>query len=1007
MLKDSIDNGPYQLKPEITVKDTNRVTDIHRPQRVEDLVGQEKLRYDSDIKVVNILLLGLLVDIYTLINHYQTEKEIWDSAKELMEAWRINPPYYLRYAKLINDMKMIPMSMTPMQLNTKFFNHLQPEWSRFVTPAKQERDLHNVNFDQLYAFLKHNEKMLKKFEKCDNDSRNHLLCWQIPTTHILHTASPPLQSYASSVVPQQPPSIQLDSIFVVPTFLATEDPIASHIANTAKKRVKDSEWFKEKMLLAQAQKAGVVYDSDYDDEATTSAIFMANLSPVGSINDDTVESRYDSDILSELPYYDTYHDSDMLNSNIQELGYIENIVPNNESYDELTSYNNVISYTNYMLIIGNYDDNCVPPPILKNDMILSVIEQMISQVDKCNMDRRSVRSYDQDRDFDNLGCEQSDIKGAFKKDVLPFPKNPKETFKLFEKGFIAEKIEDENVSLAFHVSSLVKEQEHIKLEYKNLYDSIKQTRAKTKLKTDSLKQKLNDQIYEINKLRAQLKVKFSESQVNQNVIPKVIENNDLSKSVTSHLTTNKIIEKFTKVLTPGLLKTQFEPINAYFKNNRAVYRDYLKDTKEHVATLQELLNQARALKLLDEHIGYASKFAARIHELLVYETASCPFTQSGNKKWAPATNHKKNNKPYVDASRTKQTIEKITQKHAVKQNTQNTNNTILPFIRRVRSTNASGSQPKSNTKNDRIQRTSNCNANVKNVALSKNSDTIFLSCNECLFSAIMMLDLDGNQQEGCLIWKKIIQTSPATIVPPRNRLHTIRIPTVAPSTETIMRYSIVKNSLLKAIMGYGDLQMGNILISRVYYVEGLGHNLFSVGQFCDSDLEVAFRKHTCFVRNLDGVDLLLGSRGSNLYTMSMADMMKSSPVYLLSKASKTKAWLWHRRLSHLNFETINQLAKQGLVKGLSKLKYIKYHLCSACQMGKSKKESYPHKPEPSTNEKLQMLYMDLYGPMRVESINKKRYILVIVDDYSRFTWVKFLRTKDEASEIIIKFLKQA
>ncbi|GJZ58903.1 retrovirus-related pol polyprotein from transposon TNT 1-94 [Tanacetum coccineum] len=201
-------------------------------------------------------------------------------------------------------------------------------------------------------------------------------------------------------------------------------------------------------------------------------------------------------------------------------------------------------------------------------------------------------------------------------------------------------------------------------------------------------------------------------------------------------------------------------------------------------------------------------------------------------------------------------------------------------------------------------------------------------------------------------------------------------------------------------MGYGDLRIGNILMSHVYYVEGLGHNLFSVGQFCDSDLKVAFRKHTCFVRNLEGVDLLLGSRGTNLYTISLADMMKSYPICLLSKASKTKSGCCSRCLSYLNFGTINQLAKKGLVKGLPILKYTKYHVCSACQMGKSKKESYPHKPEPSTNEKLQMLHMDLCGPIWVESINKKRYILVIVDDYSRFTWVKFLRTKDEAPEII-------
>ncbi|GJU28674.1 integrase, catalytic region, zinc finger, CCHC-type containing protein [Tanacetum coccineum] len=122
------------------------------------------------------------------------------------------------------------------------------------------------------------------------------------------------------------------------------------------------------------------------------------------------------------------------------------------------------------------------------------------------------------------------------------------------------------------------------------------------------------------------------------------------------------------------------------------------------------------------------------------------------------------------------------------------------------------------------------------------------------------------------------------------------------------------------------------MISRVYYVEGLGHNLFSVGQFCDSDLEVAFNKHTCYIRDLEGVDLLKGSSCSNLCTLSLEDMMLSSPICLLSKASKIKSWLWHRRLSHLNFNYITTLAKQGLVHGLPRLKFQKNHLCFACAL---------------------------------------------------------------------------
>ncbi|GJX86042.1 retrovirus-related pol polyprotein from transposon TNT 1-94 [Tanacetum coccineum] len=159
--------------------------------------------------------------------------------------------------------------------------------------------------------------------------------------------------------------------------------------------------------------------------------------------------------------------------------------------------------------------------------------------------------------------------------------------------------------------------------------------------------------------------------------------------------------------------------------------------------------------------------------------------------------------------------------------------------------------------------------------------------------------------------------------------------------------TVIGNEPIARIIGDGDYQNWNLISSRVYYVKGLGHNLFSVGQFCDADLEVAFQKNICFIQNLEGVDLLLGSRDTNLYTISLDDMLKSSPISLLSKALKTKSWLWHRRLSHLNFGTLNKLAKDGLAR---------VHLGDC-------------------------------------------------NDYSRFTWVKFLRSKDEAPDAIIKGVK--
>nr|GEV46185.1 retrovirus-related Pol polyprotein from transposon TNT 1-94 [Tanacetum cinerariifolium] len=203
------------------------------------------------------------------------------------------------------------------------------------------------------------------------------------------------------------------------------------------------------------------------------------------------------------------------------------------------------------------------------------------------------------------------------------------------------------------------------------------------------------------------------------------------------------------------------------------------------------------------------------------------------------------------------------------------------------------------------------------------------------------------------------------------------------------------NDQFAPILGYGDLVQGNVTINRVYYVEGLNHNLFSVGQFCDADLEVAFRKSTCFVRDLQCNDLLTGNRGSNLYTIYLQKSTSSTPFCLMAKAIPTQAWLWHRRLSHFNFDYINLLSKKDIVIGLPKLKYVKDQLCSSCKLSKAKRSSFKSKAVSSSKGRLNLLHMDLCGPMRVASINGKKYILVIADDYSRYTWTLFLRSKDE------------
>ncbi|GKE86974.1 retrovirus-related pol polyprotein from transposon TNT 1-94, partial [Tanacetum coccineum] len=168
------------------------------------------------------------------------------------------------------------------------------------------------------------------------------------------------------------------------------------------------------------------------------------------------------------------------------------------------------------------------------------------------------------------------------------------------------------------------------------------------------------------------------------------------------------------------------------------------------------------------------------------------------------------------------------------------------------------------------------------------------------------------------------------------------------------------------ILGYGDLVQGNITIKRVYYIEGLNHNLFFVGQFCDADLEVAFQKSTCYIRDLKGNDLLTSSRGTNLYSITLQDTSTPNHIFLMAKATSSQAWLWNRRLSHLNFNSINLLSKNDIVIGLRKLKFIKDHLCSSCELGKSKRKSFHTKTTPNSKRRLQFLHMDICGPIFVQ-----------------------------------------
>ncbi|GJZ84680.1 retrovirus-related pol polyprotein from transposon TNT 1-94 [Tanacetum coccineum] len=301
-----------------------------------------------------------------------------------------------------------------------------------------------------------------------------------------------------------------------------------------------------------------------------------------------------------------------------------------------------------------------------------------------------------------------------------------------------------------------------------------------------------------------------------------------------------------------------------------------------------------------------------------------------------------------------------------------------------------------------------CDVNVKHTTLNANSEVICVKCNKCMFDAnhdVCFLEFANDvnvrykskytkKSKNKNIWKptRKVFTDIGYRWKPTRRTFTIvgntcpltRITStkVVPLKETTSKSIITQNPEVKVVqivLWYLDFVFSKHMIGNRSQLINFVNKFLGTIRFRNDQIakimgygdhqmgKVAFRKHTRYIRDLEGVDLLKGSRGSNFYTLSLEDMMLSSPICLLSKASKTKSWLWHRRLSHLNFDYLTTLAKRGLVRGLPRLKFQTDHLCSACALGKSKKHSHKPKAEDSIQEKLYVLHMDLCRPMRIQN----------------------------------------
>ncbi|GJW81892.1 putative ribonuclease H-like domain-containing protein [Tanacetum coccineum] len=208
------------------------------------------------------------------------------------------------------------------------------------------------------------------------------------------------------------------------------------------------------------------------------------------------------------------------------------------------------------------------------------------------------------------------------------------------------------------------------------------------------------------------------------------------------------------------------------------------------------------------------------------------------------------------------------------------------------------------------------------------------------------------------------------------------------------------------ITGKGTIKTGKLEFENVYFVKELKYNLFSVSQICNNKNSVLFTDSECLVLGKDcKVDdshvFLRTPRQHNMYSIDLNNIIPHKNLTcLITKASVDESMMWHRRIGHLNFKTMNKLVRNNLVRGLPSKSFENDHTCVACLKGKQYKASCKTKLVNSVSKTLQTLHMDLFGPTSISSLNHKWYCLVVTDDFSRFTWTFFLKFKDETGSIL-------
>nr|GEV75584.1 retrovirus-related Pol polyprotein from transposon TNT 1-94 [Tanacetum cinerariifolium] len=1005
-LRKCILSGPY--KPTTVLVQAVKATDdspaIPKHTTVEtpmNMYPENKAHYLAEKEAIHLILIGIRDDIYSTVDACQIAQEIWETIKRLQQGESLNiqdaktnlfcefgkftshdgesmESYYTRFYKLMNEMIRNNLTVTMMQVNVQFLQQLQPEWSR---KPKRVKD---------FAF--HTEKML--------------LCKQAEQGVPLQAEPYDWLADTNEEVDEQEQEAHysfMAKIQEIPTAdSGTDSKLQSKsVSNTCLVETDDSNVIPGSPDMCEDDIQNEQNDVESDDERVALANLIVNLK---------LDVDENKKIQKQLKKANT-----LLAQELKECKAI--LAETSKSLGESISVR----------------DSCLVPPQTK-------------QVEFEKFQAFNDRTID----YEKLECKLNEAQGqlahkdtvireglktkAYELSVVKEKHNELMKHSLLTKshykGLVKQKTKTQNDIFKFvhelknemhvdlkYVESIEKkidELESDKAEFSNMYDEILQECISKDVMCSYLQS-----LFDLDAL-AELQYMY---------LHKVKECDCLGQKLSKQ--TESVSKKVHTELLQRFAKLEKHSISLEI----ALQKCKEQDKNIAIGELKKLIEKGKPTAFLDSLERRYFPKTKSVPKTNVSEGLSkLVTTQTLPQTARKAVCNTNVLKPGMYIINNKTAHTKAPQ---LPQTVRNTNHHVSTYIGVNHTTNVSRPQLKSNQSKDKVlpnnsqvkskktqvevhPRIPSVSNKMKSVTTCKGSlnsrnlnvNFVCATCNKCLvdsnhFACVtkMLNDVHARTKKPNLV--------PISARKPKSQANKL--------VATPNKKKVAPKSTSQKPQSYFRVLYENTNKAWKWWIERQSPSgytwivqliLFIVDSGCTKHItgnlkllcNFVEKKSTCFVRDLQGNDLLVGNYRSDLYTISHQESTSSTLLCLMAKATPTQAWLWHRRLSHHNFDYINLLSKKDIVIGLPKLKYVKDQLCLTCESSKAKRSSFKSKAVPSSKGRLNLLQMDLCGHMLVANINAKKYILVIIDDYSRYTWTLFLRSKDETPKVLKDFL---